>query len=80
MELIILEVFLSSGIFTWQSENMEKLSPKYAELFLRNKYTVFTMGYTGALRSVKKKISGELQICSYVCARVSIEVEVVVCL
>ena len=34
---------------------MEKLSPIRAQLFLRNKYTVFTMGGTVALRSVNKK-------------------------
>ena len=33
-----------SGISTRQSENMKKLSPNRAQLFLRNKYTVFTMG------------------------------------
>ena len=33
---------------------MEKLSPNRAQLFLRNKYTVFTMGGTVALRSVNK--------------------------
>ena len=31
---------------------MEKLSPNRAQLFLRNKYTAFTMGDTVALRSV----------------------------
>ena len=34
---------------------MEKLSPNLAQLFLRNKYTVFTMGGTVAIRSVNKK-------------------------
>ena len=34
---------------------MEKLSPKRAQLFLRNKYTVLTMGGTVALRSVNNK-------------------------
>ena len=34
---------------------MEKLSPNLAQLFVRNKYTVFTMGGTVALRSVNKK-------------------------
>ena len=34
---------------------MEKLSSNRAQLFLRNKYTVFTMGGTVALRSVNKK-------------------------
>ena len=34
---------------------MEKLSPKSAQLFLRYKYTVFTMGGTVALRSVNNK-------------------------
>ena len=57
---------LSSGIFTRQSKNMEKLSPNRAQLFVRNKYTVFTMGGTVALRSVNKNFSGELQFCSYV--------------
>ena len=57
---------------------MEKLSPKCAQLLLRNKYTVFTMGGTVALWSVNKKFSGELQCCSYVCARASIEGEGVV--
>ena len=57
----------SSGIFIWQSKNMKKLSPNRARLFVRNKYTVFTMGGTVALRSVNKKISGELQFCSYIC-------------
>ena len=33
---------------------MEKLSPDRAQLFLRNKYTGFTMGGTVALRSVNK--------------------------
>ena len=36
---------------------MEKLSPNCSQLFVRNKYTVFTMGGTVALRSVSKKIS-----------------------
>ena len=54
----------SSGIFTWQSKNIEKLSANRAQLFVRNKYTVLTMGGTVALRSVNKKFSGELQICS----------------
>ena len=31
---------------------MEKLSPNRAQLFVRNKYTVFTMGGTVAPRSV----------------------------
>ena len=31
---------------------MEKVSPNRAQLFVRNKYTVFTMGGTVALRSV----------------------------
>ena len=39
---------------------MKKLSPNRAQLFLRNKYTVFSMGGTVALRSVNKNISGEL--------------------
>ena len=42
-----------------------KLSPNRAQLFLRNKYTDFTMGGTVALRSVNNKFSGELQFCSY---------------
>ena len=33
---------------------MEKLSSNRAKLFLRNKYTVFTMGGAVALRSVNK--------------------------
>ena len=33
---------------------MEKFSPNRAQLFVRNKYTVFTMGGTVALRSVNK--------------------------
>ena len=41
---------------------MEKLSPNHVQLFLRNKYTVFTMGGTVALRSVYKFFSGELQL------------------
>ena len=40
---------------------MEKLSPNREQLFVRNKYTVFTMGGTVALRSVNKRISGELR-------------------
>ena len=44
---------------------MEKLSPNRAQLFVRNKYTVFTMGGTVALRSVNKNSTGELQFCSY---------------
>ena len=43
---------------------MEKLRPNRAQLFVRNKYTVFTGG-TVALRSVNKNFSGELQFCSY---------------
>ena len=54
----------SSEVYTRQSKNMEKLSPNRAQLFLRNTYTVFTMGGTVALRSVKKKNFGELQFCS----------------
>ena len=46
----------SSEVYTRQSKNMEKLSPNRAQLFLRNTYTytVFTLGGTVALRSVKK--------------------------
>ena len=55
-----------SGIFTGQSKNMEKLSPNRAQLFLRDKYTVFTMGGTVALRSVNKFFPGKLQFCSYI--------------
>ena len=44
---------------------MEKLSPNRAQLFVRNKYTVFTMGSIVALRSINKFFSGELQFCSY---------------
>ena len=40
--------------FHLTSKNMEKLSPKRAQHFLRNKYTVFTMGGTVDLRSVNK--------------------------
>ena len=36
---------------------MEKLSSNRAQLFVRNKYTVFTMGGTVALRSVNKIFS-----------------------
>ena len=36
---------------------MEKLSPNCAQLFVRNKYTVFTMDGTVALRSVNKIFS-----------------------
>ena len=42
-------------MITWQSENIEKLSPNRAQLFMRNKYTGFTMAGTGALQSVNKK-------------------------
>ena len=35
---------------------MEKLSPNRVQHFLRNKYTVFTMGGSVALLSVNKKI------------------------
>ena len=45
-------------------KNMEKLSPNRAQLFVRNKYTVFTMGGTVALRSVNNFFYGELQFCS----------------
>ena len=38
---------------------MEKLSPNRAQLFLRNKYTVFTMGGNVALRSVNNKKNPE---------------------
>ena len=34
---------------------METLSPNHAQIFVRNKFTVFTMGGTVALRSVNKK-------------------------
>ena len=51
--------------FHWQSKFMDKLSPNRAQLFVRNKYTVFTMGGTVALRSVNKNFSGELQFYSY---------------
>ena len=44
--------FLSSGIFTWQSKNMKKLSPNRAQLFVRIKYTVFTMGGLSGLSIV----------------------------
>ena len=42
---------------------MEKLSSNRAQLFVRNKYAVFTMGGTVALRSVNKNFSGELAVC-----------------
>ena len=42
----------------------KQLSPNRAQLFVRNKNTVSTMGGTVALRSVNKKFSGELQFCS----------------
>ena len=48
-------VYFSSEIFPWQSKNLEKLSSNRAQLFLRNKYTVFTMGGSVALRSVNNK-------------------------
>ena len=54
----------SSWIFTTQSKIVEKLSPNRVQLFVRNKYTVFTMGGTVALQSVNKIFSGELQFCS----------------
>ena len=42
---------MSRNYFIWffshdKVKNMEKLSPNCAQLFLRNKYTVFTMGGT----------------------------------
>ena len=48
---------------------MEKLSPNPVQLFLRNKYKVFTMGGTVALRSVNKNLFGDLQFCSYLRTR-----------
>ena len=48
-----------SGIFIGQRKNMEKLSPNRVQLFVRNKYTVFTMGGTVVLRSVQKKKNPE---------------------
>ena len=45
---------------------MEKFSQNRAQLFLRNKYTFFTMGGTVALRSVNKDFPGELQFYSSV--------------
>ena len=40
-------IFFILGIFTRESKNMEKFqSPNRAQLFLRNKYTVFTVGGT----------------------------------
>ena len=44
---------------------MEKLIRNRAQLFVRNKDTVFTMGGTLALRSVDNKFSGEILFCSY---------------
>ena len=55
-------IFFSSGISTCQSTNTENLSPNRAQLFLRNKYTVFTMGGTVALRSVSKRRATVLQL------------------
>ena len=40
--------------FHLTNKNMEKLSPNRAQFFVRNKYTIFTMGGTVALRSVNK--------------------------
>ena len=51
--------------FHLKSKNMEKLSPNHAQLFLYNKYTVFTVGGTVTLRSVNQKFCGELQFYSY---------------
>ena len=68
-------VLFSSEVFTWQSKNMEKSSPNRVQLFLRNKYTVFTIGGTVALRSDSKKIFGELQFCSYKILQVDIDCE-----
>ena len=51
-----------------RSTNESNLSTTFAnraQLFVPNKYTVFTMGDTVALRSVNKTFSGELQFCSY---------------
>ena len=56
---------MSSIFFIWQIENMEKLSPNSAQLFLRNKYTVFTIGGNVALQYVNKQFFGELQFCSF---------------
>ena len=39
-------VFFPSEIFTGKVKDLEKLSPNRAQLFLRNKYTDFTMGGT----------------------------------
>ena len=55
---------ISSGIFTWQSKNMEKLNPNCVQLFQCNKYTVFTMGDTVGLWSVNKYFFEELQFCN----------------
>ena len=41
----------SSEVFTRRSKNIEKLSPNRAQLFVRNKCTVFTMGGTVPLDS-----------------------------
>ena len=51
-------VFISYGFFTWQSNNMGKWSPNHAQRFLSNKYTVFTMGGTVALRSPSQLLFG----------------------
>ena len=54
---------------------LKKLSPNLVQLFLRNKYTVFTIGGTVALRSDNKKFFGELQFCSYKILQVDIDCE-----
>ena len=59
---------------------MEKLSPNRAQLFVRNKYTVFTMGGTVALRSVNKNFSRELQFCRYNLTRLLLNAVRAVCL
>ena len=58
-----------SSIFIWDfhltKEKYGEIKSKSCATFLRNKYTVFTMSGTVALRSVNKFFSGELQFCSY---------------
>ena len=59
---------------------MEKLSPNRAQHFERNKYTVFTMGGTVALRFVNKIFFGELQIHMHTQKSYKISFSVVTCL
>ena len=59
---------MSITFFIWdfgrQSKNMEKLSQIRAQLFLHNRYAVFTMGGTVALWIVDIFFPRELQFCS----------------